>query len=347
MNKVAIIGLGLVGNSIGMGLKKHLAPQQPLQVVGFDPDRSREEAALRKHASVDSIAPDLESAVTGAQLVIIATPASAAREVLEAVARFVEEGAIVTDTLSTKSAVMDWANELLGERASFVGGHPLSKSIDLETVNELEPPRADLFNKALYCIMPAPRASGEALNTVIGIAETLGAHPLFIDPYEHDSYFAAASHLPVLASAALLRVTSSSPSWDDIRSLARGQFGSVAQPLSTGAQELGEALMSNRQVILHWLDQYQLALQDLRDMLAAGDEEGLLSSLESAHDAHDKYAHPREAPDLSGPYAARRQEENARLREDLQQAIDDTRPISSNRLLGKYLSDRMFGKKDK
>src|SRR5436309_512923 len=153
MTKITIIGLGLVGNSIGMGIKKSPTGSQPLEVVGFDPDRSREGIALRHHASVDAVAPDLERAVRGAQLVVIATPASAVREVLGAIAPFLDEGATVTDTLSIKEPVMAWAGELLGGRASFVGGHPLSRSVDLESATDEDMPAPDLFAKAPYCIM--------------------------------------------------------------------------------------------------------------------------------------------------------------------------------------------------
>src|SRR5437016_5865255 len=131
MNENTIIGLGFVGNSIGMGLKKAPAGSQQSQVVGFDPERTREEAALRKHFSVDAIAPDLESAVRGAHLVIISTPISGAHEVLAAISPFLEQGTTVTDTLPTKSAIMSLAGELLGEEVSFVGGHPISKAVDL------------------------------------------------------------------------------------------------------------------------------------------------------------------------------------------------------------------------
>src|SRR5436190_1974646 len=128
MSKITVIGLGLVGNSIGMGLRRASTAGQPIEVTGFDPDRASEEAALRKHFSVDAIAPDLARAVRDAQLVIISTPISAAREVLAAINPFLSQGAVVTDTLSVKGPVMTWAGELLGSGVSFVGGHPLSKT---------------------------------------------------------------------------------------------------------------------------------------------------------------------------------------------------------------------------
>src|SRR5436190_6789160 len=268
MNTIAIIGLGLAGNSIGMGLKRAAAGGQQFQVVGFDPNRTREDEALRKHLSVDSIAPDLERAVTEAPLVILSTPASAAREVLAAISPFLQEGAIVTDTLSVKAPIMAWAGELLGKGISFVGGHPLSRSIDIETAPEATVPSADLFLKAPYCIMPLPTASNDALDNVVAIAQVLGAEPLFMDPHEHDSFFAAVSGLPVLAGAALLRITSSSPSWADIATLAQGQFGSATQSLEADPVALRDALTTNRQMLVHWIDQYMFALQDLRDLVA-------------------------------------------------------------------------------
>lgn len=343
MDKITIIGLGLVGNSIGMGLKRAAAGTDT-QVVGFDPDRTLEDAALRRHHSVDSIAPDLETAVRAASLVILSTPASAVREVLTAINPFLEQDVTVTDTLSTKEQVLSWAGELL-DRGSFVGGHPLSRTVDLDAPPALESPSADLFTKAPYCIIPLPSASNAALNRVIGLAETLGARPLFIDSLEHDSLFAAASHLPLLASAALLRVTSGSPSWQDISTLAFGQFNSMTAPLDAEPQALSDAVLSNRHLLTYWVDQYLLVLQDLRDMLAKTDNAAVLDVMNSAHAARASWDRHKVDADADDPMAGRRVEHSDELQAELQQAIQDTRP--GNRILGRYLSDRVFGKKDK
>jgi prephenate dehydrogenase len=348
-NKITIIGLGLVGNSIGMGLKKFYAGggAQGARLVGFDPDRTREEYALRKHFSVDEIAPDLETAVRGASMVIIATPAEAMREVLEAIDPFLEPGTTVTDTLSTKEQVMAWAGEVLSEHSNFIGGHPVPRLVDTELPGEGAEamPRADLFVKSPYCIMPLPSSSSEALNAVIYLAEALGAKPLFIDPREHDSFLAAVSNLPVLASAAFLDVTSGSPSWGDMSVFAREQFKQVAAPLSGDAEGLHAGLMNNRQAVLYWLDNYLLALQDLGDLLAKGDSEGLLALIKEAHNAHEGWVRmEREAADSDDPMAARRVSIDEETREQLSQAIEDSKP--GRRLLGRYIGDRVFGKRD-
>jgi len=346
MNKITIIGLGLVGNSIGMGLKKSFAGggKQSSTIVGFDPDRTREEAALRQHGSVDETAPDLENAVKGAQLVILAVPNSAVREVLGAMQPFLDPDAAVTDTLSTKEQVMSLAGEVLGKDANFVGGHPVSRLVDTETASDTTPPRADLFAKSPYCILPLPTASSDALNSVIYLAETLGAYPVFIDPREHDSFLAAVSNLPVLASAAFLDVTAGSPSWSDMSTFARDQFKQVAGPVAADPTKLHAALLANRQAVLYWLDNYLLALQDLGDILAKNDSDALLALLQEANTTHQGWLKAeREADKMADPRMARRPDMDEDLQAELDQVLEDSKP--TRRLLGGYLSDRMFKKK--
>lgn len=330
MVKIAIIGLGITGNSIGMALKRAGAEGQALHVMGFDPERKREELALRKYFSVDEIAPNLESVVKGAQLVIIATPATAVREVLTAMNPFLEEGTVVTDTLPVKEQIMAWAGETLGPQAGFVGGHLFAQSVDLETAGENETPEPDLFRGAPYCIMPLPGAGNEALSQVIWLAEVLGARPLFIDAREHDSFVAAISHLPVMASAALLRTIAGSPAWSDMSGLAHSRFRSVTEPLSANPETVEGALAGNRQALLRWVDQYLLALQDLRDMLASGNGDALLEALTEAHEARVAWAAEDEG---NSPL-------EAQLRADTRQAIDQSR-LSRN-LMGTYLTGKIF-----
>jgi prephenate dehydrogenase len=341
MEKIVIIGLGLIGNSMGLGLKR-AAGTQPTQIIGFDPDRSNEDAALRKYKSIDSVAQDLESGVRDANLIIISTPSSAVREVLAAIDPFLDPSAVVTDTLSTKEQVMSWAGELLSQ-GNFVGGHPLSRTVDTESPGESEQPEADLFENAPYCITPLPRAGGDALNRVIALAESLGANPLFIDPWEHDSLFAAASHLPLVASAALMRLASGSPSWQDIGSLARSRFDALTSPLEGEPGPLADALVANRQLLLHWVDQYLLVLQDLREMIAQGNGTELGAAIEGAHDARQQWL-KRNSTQNQGAMGGRQIEPSEELKADLEQAVRDSRP--GTRIFGRYLSDRIFGKKE-
>jgi prephenate dehydrogenase len=337
--KVTIIGLGLTGNSIGMALRRAASTQKaqkpPLTVRGFDPDRAREQAALHRYGSVDEIAPDLEQAVRGAQIVVLSTPASALREVLAALNPLLDEGTTVTDTLAFKEQVMAWAGELLGPHVSFVGGRPFSRSADLDAVEDSGVPTPDLFAGALYAIMPLPGARNEALSHVIWLAETIGARPLFIDPREHDSYLAAVGQLPLLAGAGLWSVAAASPAWADMKGVVQPQFKRIMEVLQANPATLRDSLMGNRQALLRWLDQYMLALHQLRDLLANDDAQGLLAALTQAHDSHAEWV----------SHADEGSEFDRQLRAELRQAAEGARPTRA--LLGGYLTDRIFGKKDR
>jgi prephenate dehydrogenase len=332
MNKITIIGLGLTGNSIGMGLKR--AAGNTVRVVGFDPDQAREQYALRKYTSVDEIAPDLEKAVRGAQLVVISTPMSAAQEVLEAIGPFLDNEATVTDTLPLKEPVLAMAGEVLGRGVSFIGGHPFALTVDLDVAGDDIAPNADLFKGAPWCIIPAPGATNQSLNTVINLAETLGAKPLFIDPIEHDSFLAAVSHLPVAVSAAFLKAVAGSPAWTDMSALAHGRFRGVSEGVAYDPETLVETLEQNRGLLLRWIDGYMQALYDIRALLASGDTAGLTSVVAEANSARRAWASPEEAD-----------AEEARLRAELRQVINEARP--SQALMGTYLTEKLFRRKER
>src|SRR5690606_37793076 len=129
---------------------------------------------------------------------------------LQDAAGFFSEGAVVTDTCSTKADILRWAAEFLPEYVSFVGGHPMAG-------REKSGPKAAsaaLFKDASWAITPSARADESAVNTVQGMVETLGAVPLYIDAGEHDTYAAAVSHVPILLSVALFRMVRDSKGWE-------------------------------------------------------------------------------------------------------------------------------------
>ncbi|MGI8554526.1 MAG: prephenate dehydrogenase, partial [Dehalococcoidia bacterium] len=195
MERVTIIGTGLIGGSIGLALKAAKLPG--LELAGYD-DSPGALSDARKRGAIDVAARSLDQAVSGARMVIIATPPLAARGVLQDIAHHVGEGTIVTDTLSTKAEIMRWAHELLPAGVSYVGGHPMAGK-ETTGVGEAD---AGLFREKAYCIIPSAEASEGAVKSVLGLIGILGAEPVFIDADEHDQYVAAISHLPIVASSA-------------------------------------------------------------------------------------------------------------------------------------------------
>src|SRR5579859_1251136 len=200
---------------------------------------------------------------------------------LRLIAPQLPEGATVTDTAAGKRQVLAWAAALLPPGVSFVGGHPLPRRVLAPAINPDavvdEPADADLFRGAPYCIMPLASATEAAVNQVISLAETLGAQPFFTDPQEHDSFHAAIHDLPVLTSFALMHVLGSSPSWRDMSPLAGGAFREATRMASSDPLAARADLVANRENLLGWIDRYQIALAELRDLVAASDPADLES----------------------------------------------------------------------
>ena len=197
-------------------------------------------------------------------MVVFATPLQAMREMMESAANDFEEGCVVTDVGSSKKVVLQWAEEVLPKHVSFVGGHPMAGK-------ELSGPQnADgtMFKGKAYCIVPSVNAERAAVSSVTTIAEAIGAKPFFIGVDEHDSFVAAASHLPFMMSVALMGTASKSANWDDIAQLASSGFSDLSRLASGDPVMHRDICVTNPEPIVAWMDSYIRELYELRNMLA-------------------------------------------------------------------------------
>ena len=295
MAKIAIIGLGLIGGSIGLAL--HQAGGG-FEVVGHDKDPEAASRAKRRGA-VDRAEWNLPKTIEDAGLVIIATPAGAVESVFRVISPFLRDDAVVTDTASTKVQILEWARQILPAGVSFVGGHPMAGK-EKSGVEEAE---ATLFQGGTYCLAPSLTAKDEAVGLVAGLVSAVGAKPLFIDPVEHDSFVAAISHLPYLAATALVKTAASSPAWRDISKVAATGFRDTTRIASGNTEMYRDICVTNREAIMRWLDAYIGELAQIRDLLAEGDTAGLEETLRQAKTARDEWQMGREAAprDATGP----------------------------------------------
>ncbi len=272
MGKLAIIGLGLIGGSIGLALKR--AEPVDTEVIGYDRDPQVGARAL-KAGAVHKLAPTLETAVADATLVIVATPVISIQNVFETIAPRLQRGAVVTDTASTKTDVMRWARDIFPAGVHFVGGHPMAGKEKSGPLAAEE----SLFDERPYAIIPAPDCWPGAVNAVVGLVEALGARPFFLDAAEHDAYAAAVSHVPLVSSIALFNLARSSVAWPELAGMAGPAFHDLTR-LASGAPEMSHDIcLSNRDNILHWLDRYVGELYRLRDLIAGSDAETLFRTL--------------------------------------------------------------------
>jgi prephenate dehydrogenase len=278
MQRVLIVGLGLIGGSIGLALRRwaeeHKADgRKPLEVIGFDPNLDHQRAA-EKLGAVDRGAWDLAKAAREADVVIVATPVNAMEQVFADLAPHLRPQTIVTDTGSTKSRVLKWANDILPREVNFVGGHPMAGK-----TQSIEAADADLFAGATWCVAPSVTASEDAVRTVLGLVAAAGAEPFFIDPEEHDAYVAGVSHLPFILSATLMNTVARDASWRDMKGLTAGGFRDTTR-LAAGSPAMHrDIVLSNRESVQRWLDQFIGTLTDFRQAL--GSEETAAEALDT------------------------------------------------------------------
>lgn len=266
MQRVLIVGLGLIGGSIGLALRRWAEERKtdgrrPLEIIGFDANLDHQRAA-EKLGAVDRGAWDLAKAAREADVVILATPVKAMQDVMRDLAPHLKEGVIVTDTGSTKAQVLGWANELLPAGIHFVGGHPMAGK-----TQSIEGAEADLFTGATWCVSPSVTASEDAVRTVLGLVAAAGAEPYFVDPLEHDAYVAGVSHLPFALSAALMNAVARDASWREMKSLTAGGFRDTTR-LAAGSPAMHrDILLTNRDAVVRWIDQLGESLSELRSAL--------------------------------------------------------------------------------
>ena len=260
MTTIAIVGTGLIGTSLALALK---SSNLKVDIVGTDYDSTARSVA-QKTGAFKKVEARLANAIRGADVVVFATPIGAMREMMESAANDLQEGCVVTDVGSSKKAVLQWAEEVLPKHVSFVGGHPMAGK-------ELSGPQnADgtMFKGKAYCIVPSVNAEKAAVSSVTTMAEAIGAKPFFIGVDEHDSFVAAASHLPFMMSVALMGTASKSPNWDDIAQLASTGFGDLSRLASGDPVMHRDICITNPEPIVSWIDSYIRELYELRNMLA-------------------------------------------------------------------------------
>lgn len=283
MPRITIIGTGLIGASIGLGLKK---VGTKAEIVGHDKDHPTAKRA-QKLGAVDKTDWNLPSALEGASLVIIATPLSGIRQTLEIIAQEAPVGCIVTDTASVKVPVLAWADELLPEHISFVGGHPLVRQAP--AAEGIEGAHADLFDEMLYCLCPSARADEDAVKLVADLVAGLGARCLFLDPTEHDGLAGGMNHLSLLAAAALMEMLITHPAWRDLGQFVTYEFERETRAVAGDEAGSWALLLANRENIARWIDEYVAQLRVWQERLTAADEEALAAALPAVRETRARW----------------------------------------------------------
>ncbi len=316
--KIAIIGTGLVGTSLGLALKQ---TRLDADIVGHDKNTSAA-ALAKKRGALDKTDWNLHGAVENASLVILSMPIMAIKSTLEVIAGSLRPGAIVTDTASAKTQVLAWADELLPDNVHFIGGHPLTAHAG----SGVEAASADLFVNKPYCLMPARNASSQALEAMTNLAQSIGARPFFLDPLEHDSFVAAVSHLPFLAATALVRASISSPAWKEIKRVAGIDFETASLPVAADPSTYNDICLTNKEPILRWLDAFMASLDEMKALIEAGGPD-LLAAFTAAQEGRARWIATRDDELADEPAPTRVEGTGAQLKQMLVGGLMNPRPL--------------------
>jgi prephenate dehydrogenase len=260
--KIGIVGLGLIGGSIALAARQ-LWPSS--LVIAVD-NRDVLETAMRLHA-IDVAADDL-IVLAEADLVILAAPVRQNLALLDALDENVRQPAVITDTGSTKRAIVEAAKQLPA-RFTFIGGHPLGGA----AAAGLENARPDLFKNRPWLFTPVNDAGSDALEKLTAFARALGAVPRTVSVAGHDRLLAFLSHLPQLTASALMQVVGSAVG-DDGLSLAGRGLVDTTRLASSPAEIWKDIAATNADEIGEALDTLIALLQELRGDLQAGDRIG-------------------------------------------------------------------------
>ena len=280
VEKLAIVGTGLIGGSFALALKQAGAVGE---VLGVGRDLAKLTIA-RELGLIDRVA-DWKQ-VGEADCILLAMPVGETESVLKQLAPHLKSGAIITDAGSTKVNVIAAARTALGPRfADFVPGHPIAGS-------EKSGPgaaRADLYQGKKVVLTPELETRADALGTVRALWEAAGAQVETLDAALHDRIFAAVSHLPHLAAFALVDELAGRADSNAFFRFAASGFRDFTRIAGSSPEMWRDIAMANRTALLTEIDAYLGALQTMRQTVAEEDAGALLDMFLRARAARENW----------------------------------------------------------
>src|SRR5216683_2266546 len=277
MPTIGVVGLGLMGASFALAVKK---ARPETTVVGFDRDAATALKAMDR--GIASAASSDLDVIDMADVIVVAVPILAMNDVFKSLKIHVA-GKVVTDVASTKGSVMEWA---AGAGIDLVGGHPMCGR---ETFG-IDAADADLFAGAPWILTRSDQ-------TIVGLVEAAGAHPLVMDAVTHDRLVAGVSHAALLLSVGYVLALSGRADWPEASKVAASGFRDMSR-LAAGEPELAAGISrTNRENLLEQLDAISSSLTRLRRHLEA-DDPRLVELFEEARAVRERWT--KESRDSDG-----------------------------------------------
>jgi prephenate dehydrogenase len=276
--RMTIVGVGLIGGSLGMICKRK-------GLVEFVAGVGRREDNLRKAVelqAIDRYYTDIREAASGCDLLILATPVDTFERLLETCAPALPSGAIVSDVGSVKGPLVARMESLVPAGVAVVAAHPIAG----KEKSGVAAASVELFQGTRCILTPTPRTQTEALAKMRRLWEATGARVSEMDPDLHDRVLGAVSHLPHVVAFALVNAVAAlqdaHPQQPDFQAFAAGGYRDTTRIAASSPEMWRDICLWNRDNLVNQIELYQACLDNLKALMKAGDGEGLMQELERA-----------------------------------------------------------------
>ena len=276
--KVCIVGLGLIGGSIGLAIKRSNISNQ---ITGYARSNSTLERAIEL-GLVDSVKDNLKDAVNNSDLVILATPLSTFRELVEEMSPFLKKGCIITDTGSAKLTVIEDLKDILPNGVEFVPGHPIAGT------EESGPDAgfAELFDNRWCILTPTEDNNINAVDLVRGFWESIGSKVEIMDAMHHDKVLAITSHIPHLIAFNIVGTANNlaNVTEKEVVKYSAGGFRDFTRIAASDPKMWSDIFTYNSDAVLEMLDLFSNDLAKLKAAVIKKDSDLLFSNFEKTRE---------------------------------------------------------------
>lgn len=265
IKQVSIIGLGLIGGSLGLAIKSR---NKNIRITGFDKDRESLQKALELQAIDDSVE-ELGAAVSGADVVFLAVPVGNIAPIAKQIIGLVAPHCIITDVGSTKCVIVRDIKKEHPDFSNFIGGHPMTGS----EITGIEGATADLFIDCYYILTPTQDTDADGYNKLHTFLKNLGAKVIALAPEKHDKIMSMISHLPHVISSALVNSVSPVLEEDDsLAIIAGGGFRDMTRIAASNPGIWLDIFLSNPRAVEKAIDKFISQMLEFKNKLHSLDK---------------------------------------------------------------------------
>ncbi len=283
MNKILIFGVGLIGGSIALSLKKTGLTSNIIG-VGRNQDNLNDAIKLK---IIDHTSQDLDKNIAEANIIIIATPVAQIPSILKIIQPYLSSHTIITDVGSTKTDVIESAREILGQQYSqFIGGHPIAGSEKHGAMAA----HSDLFKNKNVILTPDQHSSLRAREMITTLWKNAGAKVSYMSHIDHDKIFSTISHLPHLLAFSLVDMITQRSNANELLKYAASGFKDFTRIAASSPEMWKDIIFANKKFILEDIKYFENQMELINDAIKHEDEKKILALFKNASKTRNEWS---------------------------------------------------------